>query len=732
MSDTPVQLDTLRQGEPGSTVADVVKLTDWASEPTLADLSGDIEGCRPTQQAQVQKIRRWLDNLNVEGSAKFKAKRGRSSVQPKLIRKQAEWRYSNLSEPFLSSEDPFTVKPSTFEDTKAALQNQTVLNWQFRTKLNRVQFVDEFVRTVVDEGTCIIQTGWIREEKLETVQAPIYDFYPVTTPEDMAQLQQDLAIKQGNPAGFDQLPEDRQQAANYSLANQQPVIARLAGYQEVQKTTLTKNEPTLDIRNTANVFIDPSCGGDLKKAMFIAHTFETSYGELKRDKRYKNLEKIDWDSRSILDKPDNAVSNTPPEFNFKDKARKKIWAYEYWGYWDINDDGVLVPFVATWVGSTLIRLEKSPFYCLPWIIARYMPIKKSVYGEPDGELLEDNQKIKGAVTRGMIDLMARSANGQTGMAKQMLDVANRRKFDNGDDYEFNPNQNPQQGIIEHKFPEIPNSAPLMLQMQDVEAESLTGVKAFGQGLTGAAFGDTAKGAQGVMDAAAKREMGILRRLAEAMALIGEHFIAMNQEFLSEEEVVRLTNETFEVIRRDDLQGKFDNRVEVATDESNNARANDLSFMLQTVGNNLDFEMVRLLLIEIARLRKMPELAKKLEQFQPKPDPMVQQKLQLEIAELNAKIEKLKAETIESQAKAELAQAQAGLSHSKKDNENLKFVEQEGGTTHARDMEKQRSQAEANQDLVVTKAIVDRHKDVEGPTPDKDITTAVGFNQISRG
>ncbi len=34
----------------------------------------------------------------------------------------------------------------------------------------------------------------------------------------------------------------------------------------------------------------------------------------------------------------------------------------------------------------------------------------------------------------------------------------------GQDYEFNPAQNPLQGLIEHKYPEISQSAPLMIQM----------------------------------------------------------------------------------------------------------------------------------------------------------------------------------------------------------------------------------------------------------------------------
>ncbi|MDT9702375.1 hypothetical protein, partial [Streptomyces sp. P17] len=83
-------------------------------------------------------------------------------MQPRLVRRQAEWRYAALTEPFLSSDKLFDVKPATYESVKAALQNETVLNWQWRTKLQRVKFIDEYVRSAVDEGTVITKVSWMQ------------------------------------------------------------------------------------------------------------------------------------------------------------------------------------------------------------------------------------------------------------------------------------------------------------------------------------------------------------------------------------------------------------------------------------------------------------------------------------------------------------------------------------------------------------------------------------------
>lgn len=124
--------------------------------------------------------------MAVRGSAKPTKVKGRSSVQPKLIRRQAEWRYSALTEPFLGSNKLFKVEPVTFEDAEATRQNSLVLNWQFRTKLNRVNFVDNFVRATVDEGTSITRVGWKRQTIMVDQEVPVYDFFPLQTEEQLA------------------------------------------------------------------------------------------------------------------------------------------------------------------------------------------------------------------------------------------------------------------------------------------------------------------------------------------------------------------------------------------------------------------------------------------------------------------------------------------------------------------------------------------------------------------
>ena len=700
-----------------------MKFTKWKNEPTLLTLKGDLEAAKPSHDAQLSRIQHWIDLMQVRGGAKPKPVKGRSSVQPKLIRRQAEWRYSALTEPFLGSDKLFSVKPVTFEDDAAAKQNELVLNWQFKTKLNKVKLIDDYVRATVDEGTCIARLGWKRSTKMIKQMVPVWEHYEIMDEENLQQFQQFLELKVSNPRGYEEQADPAIKAAvDLYEETGQATVAVQVGEEEAEVEKILENRPTVEIMNPANVYIDPSCGGDMDKALFVVVSFETNLAELKKEgKKYKNLDRVNWEGNSPLAQPDHETS-TPYEYNFKDKMRKKVVAYEYWGYYDIHNNGELVPFVATWIGDTLIRMEVNPFpdEKLPFVVVPYLPIKRDLYGEPDAEMLEDNQKILGAVTRGMIDLLGRSANGQQGFAKGMLDPLNRRRYDNGQDYEFNPNVSPAQGLIEHKYPEIPQSALLMLNLQNQEAESLTGVKAFSGGLGGDAYGKVATGIRGVLDAASKREMAILRRLAKGMIEIAQKIMAMNAEFLSEQEVIRVTNTEFVTVNREDLRGNFDLETDISTAEMDNAQAQDLGFMLQTMGPNMDPTISMLILSEIARLKRMPVLAQELRTWQPQPDPMAEQMKQLELMEKQKTIEKLDSEIALNQAKAGEVQATA-------DKKNLDFVEQETGTSHAREMEKQQAQARGNQDLQVTKALASPRKDGERQP---DVEAAIGFNQLS--
>lgn len=684
----------------------------WTSAPTVSDLQENFNDSKSYHDVHESARIEYLNHLNITGDVKPKKREGYSQVQPQLIRKHAEWRYAALSEAFLATENMYKLRPRTANDKITSQQNEQVINYQWNNQIDKTLFVDTLVRTLVDEGTAFIRTGWATESQEYVKEVPIYEYFPAQSQEQVQELQQAAMLQQKDPYAFKQhVPEHIQQALALTTQSGQPIYPVLKEVQRVEDELLLKNEPTVEVCNSSNCYPDPSCNGDLSKAEFFIYSFETSKSALLKAGNYFNLDNIQMSTASVLNAPDHAVSGDPA-FSFKDNARQKFVAYEYWGYWDVDGSGMTTPIVATWVGSTLIRLEENPYpdKKIPFVSAQYLPVRNEVYGQPDGFLLKDNQAIVGAVTRGAIDLLARSANSQEGIRQDALDAVNKRKYKKGENYEFNPSVDPRQAIINHTYPEIPNSVGLMLGMQNNDAESLTGVKPYSGGLSGDSLGETATAVRGVLDAATKRETGILRRLAKVMTELGRKVISMNGEFLSDEEIVRITDEDFVAIRREDLAGNYDIEVTIATAEEDNSKAQELAFMLQTMGNSLPLELSQIVLADIAKLRKMPNLAKRIEEFKPEPDPVQQQiqqlemqKLQLENMKLQAEVGKLQTGAQLDMAKAAETGAKASNIQSDTDQKDLDFLEQQSGVQHARDVQQDKAQAEGNMALEILKA-----------------------------
>lgn len=704
-------------------------LTDWQNAPTIRDLKQDIEDADIDNVTHKANVERWLDSRNMTGASAPKKIKGRSSIAPRTIRKQAEWRYSSLSDPFLSTPDIFNVSPKSAGDRVRAQQNSMVLNHQFNSYINKVAFFDALVRDDVDVGTGIVEVSWVTEDEAITREEPVYEYTPVDNP---AIAQQYIALVQ-----LRQTSEDAYQnymnpgldkAIQLYMTTGQLVQANQVGTEEVTEIEETANYPALEVVESENILIDPTCDGDLNKAQFVGRRLKSSLSALRKDSKYKNLEHIRVESANPLTDPDYKSGPDAQSFGFKDEPRKQFVVHTYWGNWDIHDTGTTVAIVASWVGDTMIRMEENPFPFRkpPFAKVVYMPVRKSSFGEPDSELIEDNQKVIGAVTRGIIDLMGKSANGQTGTRVNFLDAANKRKFARGDDYEFQGGQGmrPEDSVHQHTYPETPSSAYNMLGLQNNEVESMSGFKAFTSGINSQALGDNVGGGRDAMDAASKREAGILLRLGECVKDIGRMIIAMNAEFLSDEEVVRITDEKFVTVRRDDLVGKFDLALSISTAEEDNRRAQELSFMLQTTGPNGDPVEVRMIRAEIARLRKMPDFAKRIEEYEPKPDPLAVLEQELKVKLLEAQIEKeiqlgnkhgAEAEAAgyrgyKDGTQGDLNASKVGTEgakernlHSDSDKKDQDYLEQHTGTAHAKELDIQDRKAVNDLESTIVKS-----------------------------
>jgi hypothetical protein len=189
----------------------------------------------------------------------------------------------------------------------------------------------------------------------------------------------------------------------------------------------------------------------------------------------------------------------------------------------------------------------------------------------------------------------------------------------------------------------------------------------------------------------------------------------------DEKAEKAAREAFIEVKREDLAGEFDLKVDISTAEVDAAKAQDLAFMLQTMGPTMDFSITKLVLGEITRLKRMPELSHAIMQYEPKPDPLLEELKKLQVEKEKMEIQKL-------QSEIELNKARALKEETTAEQTALETVEQETGTTHARELEKQVAQSTGNQALAVTQALLKPRK-LNETKP--DVEAAIGYNELTK-
>ena len=532
--------------------------------------------------------------------------KGKSQIVSQDIRKQLEWMIPSLADPFLSSPDIIKCNPITWEDVPSARQNELLLNTQFCRKFPRYNFLMKSLKVLAMEGTLVVQTGWDYED------------------EEVEEMVETVVID----------PESGEEMI---------IMAK----QKVTK--VKKNQPTAVVCRNEDIYIDPTCMDNMDKCQFVIHRYETDLSSLRADGRYKNLDQVEKYEGQIRDNGYYPQDHT--YFTFEDKARKKMVMYEYWGNYDVNEDGIAEPIVCSWIGNTVVRLQSNPYPDKkpPFIVVPFNAVPFQIYGDSLASVIGDNQKVKTAIIRGVIDNMAQSNNGQVGMKKGSLDIANRKKFLQGNNFEYNGDKG---DFWQGSYNQIPGSAFDVMTLMNNEIESQTGVKSFSGGITGSALGSTATGARGALDATATRRISLVRNIAENLIKpLMRKWMSYNAEFLEAEEIVRITNEEFIPIKRDDLTGNIDIDISISTAEDNNAKSQELSFLLQTLGNTMPFEMTQMIIAEIAKLSRMPDLEKRIRDFKQEPDPAAQQMQQAEMERLALENQKLQSEIVRNNARA---------------------------------------------------------------------------------
>jgi hypothetical protein len=129
----------------------------------------------------------------------------------------------------------------------------------------------------------------------------------------------------------------------------------------------------------------------------------------------------------------------------------------------------------------------------------------------------------------------------------------------------------------------------------------------------------------------------------------------------------------DTVNAEDLQGEVNVVVKVTTEMNKQTQIQQLNLMLQqsqVLGESLPPQLMNAVVAEMMDLFDKPDLAQAIREYQPQPDPMAVQMQQLEMAKLQAEIQKLQ---LEAQADFMYKQAQSREKLAKADSQDMETI-----------------------------------------------------------
>lgn len=258
---------------------------------------------------------------------------------------------------------------------------------------------------------------------------------------------------------------------------------------------------------------------------------------------------------TTLDKTNN--DSIDEDSNPADSGRRKVVIYECYTNINMTDDpnGRLTPMIITVSNNVILRMEENtyerhPFFVLsPRIDPHKVWPKKGFV-----DLIAEIQHAKTAIIRQMIYSLALSNDSRIAANISMLTDINDL-LEGAQVVRIN-------GDIKEAVMQLPTSNIQawtfnMLEYLDTAKENRTGITRYNQGLDSNSLNKTATGINIITQASNQRLELIARIFAETgLRDMFKFLIKLNQLFISQETVIRLTNGPMQIVP-DDLEGEYD-------------------------------------------------------------------------------------------------------------------------------------------------------------------------------
>jgi hypothetical protein len=441
----------------------------------------------------------------------------------------------SMMKTFFGSTDVVTIQGAdgTDQDDSRAEKMQELINYQLEKNKFFMTFY-QWAKDALITNAGIIKVDWDREYK-PTQQTIMLD-----------------------AAAYAQYRPQAEQAG-IKVLDVQPTMGGLQVTIEQQK--MSKNQPRI-MNVLASEFRFSPDANTLDDADFVAHRKIVSLDYLRKQQEsglYSHVEDLTERSAdphyTTLDEQINDdIDETP---NTTDSGRRKVELYECYVNINMSDnpDAKLTPMIITVSNGIILRMEENTYERNPFFILCPRMDPHKIW--PDTgfvDLIAQLQHSKTAILRQMIYNIALGNDSQKAVNPSMLvdinDLLEGRSVIRVS------------GNVTDAIQNIP-AAPLqswtfdMLNYIDEQRENRTGITKYNQGMDSESLNKTATGINIITQQANQRLELIARIFAETgMSDLFRFLIKLNQLFINEETVVRLTNGPMQ-IDPTDLEGEFD-------------------------------------------------------------------------------------------------------------------------------------------------------------------------------
>lgn len=315
------------------------------------------------------------------------------------------------------------------------------------------------------------------------------------------------------------------------------------------ETITETDDPCMEVVNIYDFFVDPEAT-DIQGAEWVIHRYYKSLDELEEAGYYQNLKKLKRYISKIEKSPEETERHETA-FGYRGEQDDTVDKVEIWEMWD--NDGLTVMAA----GEVLIREQANPFWHgqKPFITLNDSIVPHEFYGKGEIEPVIKLQHALNTIQNQIIDNRTQVLMNMWKITGENVDESELTYRPNGiihlsNDYEkVDP-------IVP---PDLTGNAQKDLSLIKSDIQQALGIYDYTKGAD-SGTNKTATGISLVQEAANARFNHKIQLLEEALKSLGEMVLALYQQFITDEKVLRVVGKKGEEFIRvipAEIAGQYD-------------------------------------------------------------------------------------------------------------------------------------------------------------------------------